>query len=72
MRTSRTIPVAVYLAEQRINALVDFERRDGSVAQLASDRRCAAGTPKPCHRLATGRGTTLAAAVAGCGGGLAA
>jgi hypothetical protein len=44
MRTSRTIPPAVYLAEQRFNALVDFAVRERSVAQLAHDHDCAPST----------------------------
>lgn len=54
MRTSRTIPLAVYLAEQRINALVDFERRDSSVAQLANT----AAQPPPRLTLLPARNST--------------
>lgn len=44
MRTSRTIPPAVYIAEQRFNALVDFAVREHSVAHVAHDHDCAPST----------------------------
>lgn len=44
MRTSRTIPPAVYIAEQRFNALLDAALLDRSVAQVATKHRCAPST----------------------------
>jgi hypothetical protein len=44
MRTSRTIPPAVYVAEQRINELIAFEAREVTVAALAAANGCAPST----------------------------
>lgn len=44
MRTSCTIRTAVYIAEQRFNALIDAALLDRSVAQVAIAHRCAPST----------------------------
>lgn len=44
MTTSRTIPPAVYFAEQRFAELVAFAARELTVAQLADANGCAPST----------------------------